>query len=159
MLYQKNIGEWETWHHLYLTGSETERAFLTANESYGCWRRNGGNWQRYNGGYASVLRPEVDTWMRSAAGHSTGEVWECDRIYYEHETPPELPTGGGVREWRERFICYPDRDRRYNTYAWTAGRYNGDKRGIRSYVGFQEGFIRGPHKAEHLPVIFAMLFL
>ena len=156
-----HVGEWETWHTLYLGSEEASRLFLSANEHAQCWRRNGGDWQRCSGESYRVLRPEVNEWIRSVAGYGHGEVWECDRTYYPHETLPELPKSGGRAAWLERFVCYPDRDLTYSGYGWDAGKSLDciDRKWVRAHVGFQEGRAFPGHEAEHLPVILSMKFL
>lgn len=148
-----NAGElWETrWHHVVLTKDEVDRLFLNSNEAARCWKRNGGNWQRYSGQYGEVLRPDVDAWLRENCGHRGGEVWECDRFYYPHEQLPELARGRA--EWLKKFVCYPDRDGAYETHGWDV--HTTHEPGFRRSISFRDENGQGKIKAT----IFAMLFM
>lgn len=156
MLQTKYTDGWDTLHYLRLTRSESQRVFLDSNESSKVWRRNGGEWVRFRGISYTVLKPEIDQWLRATVGHRDGETWECDRYYYPDEELPELPKSGNRSAWKERFICYEDREHPDHANKWSAARRVAE--GFHTTISFFEGR-SGHHPAERLPLIFALMFL
>jgi hypothetical protein len=146
---------WETsWHLVLLTKDEVDRLFLGNPDTTNCWQRKGGDWIRCSSNsYGEILRPEVDEWLRENCGHEARQIWECDRFYYPHETLPELPKSGSRQAWKERFICYPDRDGTYESGGWSVSITH--QPGFRRKIAFRDNNGEGQIKAT----LFAMLFM
>lgn len=93
-----------TTHTVKISRDPAERDRLFMAYTHGCKRRDGREWKNVHG---SVVVKDVFFWLMENIGPPYGMVWECDRIYYPDETPPELPLGGRAG-YARAFECYAD---------------------------------------------------